>query len=311
MCNAVFMSRIVQVRLEGPDARPGQIAAADVARVITGLERAMARAAYLVLGRSRRSPSGRHTKAVEAASSLRFVGVDDGSFVELLALPDLSPIEPEFMDLEAQDLSSRAFDRLVSFVQQPLDGGDAELAAAVAQLADELGIGERTQLLTIGEPDQTRPIATIDQAVRRQMRQLSRDLVVHREDAVVGTLFEADFEGQTARLRTSTDGVVTVSYPAEMAGQIHQALRSTSQLEGRITYDHKTGTARSIAISVITRAEQLLLFEPEAEFGENLSIDELQRRQGVAGPVDLASLHTSDWSDVERDAFLSALSTGR
>lgn len=305
------MSRIVQVRLVGPEARPGHIAAADVARVITGLERAMARAAYLVLGRTRRSPSGRHTKAVEAASSLRFVGVEAGSFVELLALPDLSPADSELLDLNAPDLSTRAFDRLVSFIGQPTDGGDAELAAAVAQLADELGIGERTQLLTIGEPDPSRPSATIDQLVRQQMRQLSRDLAVHREDAVVGTLFEADFERQTARLRTSTGGVVTVTYPAEMADQIHQALRGTSQFEGRITYDHKTGMARSIAITVITRAEQLLLFEPEAGFEENLSINELQRRQGVTGPVDLVALQVSDWSDIERDAFLAALSSDR
>lgn len=59
LCNAVPVLRILQVRFTGPDARPGQIAAADVARVITGLERAIARAAYLALGRPRQGlPAG-------------------------------------------------------------------------------------------------------------------------------------------------------------------------------------------------------------------------------------------------------------
>jgi CRISPR/Cas system endoribonuclease Cas6 (RAMP superfamily) len=73
--------RIVRAQLDGMDAEPGRVAAADVARIILGLERAIARAAYLVLERARRGVTGRHSLAIESAARLRFVGVDRGSFV--------------------------------------------------------------------------------------------------------------------------------------------------------------------------------------------------------------------------------------
>ena len=81
--------RIIRAHLEGAEAEAGRIAAADVARIIIGLERAIASAAYLVLRRPRRG-AGRHAQAIESAARLRFVGIESGSFVEILALPEPS-----------------------------------------------------------------------------------------------------------------------------------------------------------------------------------------------------------------------------
>ncbi len=308
LCNALGMSRIVQVRLVGAEARPGHIAAADVARVILGLERALARAAYLVLGRVRQGATGRHTGAVEAASRLRFVGTRAGSLVELLALPDAT-LDSNGFDLPVDDLSRRAFDRLVAFIQTPADDADAQLAAAVAQLADELGIGERTDSLTLGEPDPARPSAVVDLSVRQGMRQIAQRPAPDRDDLVVGTLFEADFERLTARLRMPAGGgTVTVTFPATMADAIQQALRSEAQLEGRVRYDARTGTATSIETRAVTHAEQLLLHSGDWPFGENLSVAELQHRQGVDGRVNVADLAAHDLTEDERDAFVAALS---
>lgn len=303
------MSRILQVRLTGAEARPGQIAAADVARMIIGLERAIARAAYLALGRPRLAATGRHTAAVEAASRLRFVGTQAGSFVGLLALPDSGLLDSDGLDLQVEDLSRRAFDRLVAFIQAPAEDADAQLAAAVAQLADELGIGERIDTLTLGESDPARPSAVIDLAVRRRMRQLSHRPPTHREDLVVGTLFEADFERHTARLRMPAGGrTVTVSFSPDMADDIQQALRGEAQLEGRVRYDPGTGTATSIETHAVVRAEQLVIHNGDWSFTENLSVAELQQRQGVEGRVDLAELAAEDLTEEERDAFVAALS---
>lgn len=305
------MSRIVQARLTGIEARPGQIAAADVARVIIGLERAIARAAYLALRRPRQGATGRHTAAVEAASRLRFVGTQAGSFVELLALPDLGQVDSDGLDLQMDNLSSLAFDRLVAFIQVPPEDADAQLAAAVAQLADELGIGERADSLTLGEPDPARPSAVIDMAVRQRMRLLGHRPPSHRDDLVVGTLFEADFERHTARLRTPAGGgTVTVTFPPEMADDIQQALRIETQLEGRVRYDRGTGTAASIETRAVTRAEQLLIHDGDWSFAENLSVAELQQRQRVkGGNVNLADLAADNLTANERDAFVAALSS--
>jgi len=307
LCNAVPVLRILQVRFTGPDARPGQIAAADVARVITGLERAIARAAYLALGRPRQGATGRYTAAVTAASRLRFVGTEAGSFVGLLALPDQEQVDCGVLDLEVEDLSRSAFDRLIAFIQRPGEDGDVQLAAAVAQLADELGIGERTDTLTLGEPDPARPSAVVDLATRQLMRQLSQRPPSHRDDLVVGVLFEADFERHTARLRAPAGGTVSVTFLPEMDADIQQALRGEAQLEGRVGYDRSTGVATNIETRAVTRAEQLVIHVGDWSFGENLSVNELQQRQGVKGKVNLAELAADDLTEDERNAFVAAL----
>jgi len=302
------MSRIIQVRVTGAQARPGEIAASDVARLILGLERAMARAAYLVLGRPRQSASGRHTGAVEAASRLRFVGSGPGSFVQLLALPEARRAIGDELDLPVDDLSRRAFDRLVGFIGAPDDDADVGLAAAVAQLADELGIGERNDTLIVGEPDPGRPQAVVDKATGQRMRHLAQRPPAHREHAVVGLLFEADFERYTARLRLPAGGVVTVSFRAGLADDVQRALRAETQLEGWVRYDTRTGAATSVETRTVVRAEQLLLDDGGWSFNDNPSVVELQQRQGVVGPPDLAELIANDLNEEERDAFLAALS---
>ncbi len=307
VCNFVRMSRIIRVRLTGAEAQPGQIAAADVARAILGLERAIARAAYIALGRSRQGATGRHTAAVAAASRLRFVGTEPGSFVGLLALPEVGQLDNDGLDFTVEDLSRRAFEHLVFFIQAPAEDADAQLAAAVAQLADELGVGERTDTLTLGEGDPARPSAVINIAVRQQMRRLSQHAPSHRDDLVVGTLYEADFERHTARLRIPPGGMVTVTFGPDMADDIQQALRSEAQLEGRVRYDRRTGVASSIETRTVTRAEQLLMRDGDWLFTENLSVAELQQRLGVEGRVNVADLATDDLTEEERDAFVEAL----
>src|SRR2546426_7366735 len=101
--------------------------------MILGLERAIARAAYLVLGKSRRG-TGRHAQAIESAARLRFVGVERGSFVELLALPDASEPSDEELPIPVADLSSQAFGRVLDAITKGGTDVDSELAAAVAQM---------------------------------------------------------------------------------------------------------------------------------------------------------------------------------
>lgn len=242
-----------------------------------------------------------------AASRLRFVGTEAGSFVGLLALPDQEQVDCGVLDLEVEDLSRSAFDRLIAFIQRPGEDGDVQLAAAVAQLADELGIGERTDTLTLGEPDPARPSAVVDLATRQLMRQLSQRPPSHRDDLVVGVLFEADFERHTARLRAPAGGTVSVTFLPEMDADIQQALRGEAQLEGRVGYDRSTGVATNIETRAVTRAEQLVIHVGDWSFGENLSVNELQQRQGVKGKVNLAELAADDLTEDERNAFVAAL----
>lgn len=301
--------RIVRAQLEGVDAEPGRIAAADVARVILGLERAIARAAYLALGRARRGATGRHSHAVESAARLRFVGVEHGSFVEVLALPDTAEPSDDVLPISVADLSSMALGRLLEAITEGSAETDVELAAAVAQMASELGIGERNTSITLvcdsvppgGAPSR----ATIDAAVRERMRWLGGERPTGREDTLVGVLFEADFEGNKAKLRLPDGGVVVVNFSADLADDIHEALRSRTRLQGLVRYHPRTTQASSVELRSVDRSMQLTL-NADA-FWRSPTFAELQEEQRTTGHVDPGDLKVSGLSDDERAAFLAAL----
>lgn len=299
--------REIRARLEGPDAEPGRVAAADVARIILGLERAIARAAYLVLGRPRRSTTGRHSQAVESAARLRFIGSEPGSFVGLLGLPDTADPSDEELPISVADLSSLAFGRLLDIITSEGEEADGQLAAAVAQMASELGIGDRNTSITLtdstslicGQPRR----AKIDAVVRARMQRISERRADVRDETLVGVLFEADFEGNTAKLRLASGGVVTVSFETDLADEIQEALRSQTGIEGLVHYDGRTTQARTVELRAVVRNIQLELNADS--FWQPLSFETLKSEQNTAGVVDPDDLAIGDLTDDERVAFLA------
>lgn len=299
----------IRAQLEGPDAEPGRVAAADVARIILGLERAIARAAYLVLGRPRRGSTGRHSQAIESAARLRFVGSQHGSFIGVLALPDAADPSDEELPISVADLSSMAFSRLLDAITSEDPGTDSQLAAAVAQMASELGIGDRNNSITLIDDTSAVPgrqrRAKIDAAVRERMQRISERRPDTRDETLVGVLFEADFEGNTAKLRLASGGVVTVSFASDLADEIQEALRSQAGIEGVVHYDTRTTQARTVELRAIVRNVQLALHS-EA-FWQPLDFTELQNDQDTTGRVDPDDLAIGDLTEDERRAFLAAL----
>jgi hypothetical protein len=299
--------RIIRAQLEGPDAELGRVAASDVARMIIGLERAIARAAYLVLGQERRG-TGRHRQAIESASRLRFVEVSRGSVVSVLALPDTGEPSSEELPISVADLSSMAVRRLMDALTGEVPASDSELAAAVAQLATELGIGDRNSALTLvdeTEADAPPRRAIVDIAVRDRMQRLSVGSAWLRDDTLVGVLVEADFEQHTARLRLADGQGVSVSFPVDLADDIQEALRSRARFDGLIHYDPRSSQARRVELRTVVRSTQLPL-EGES-FWHPQSFADLQASQGTTGRVDPADLAIEELTDDERAAFLAAL----
>jgi len=309
-CEALGMARIIRAKLEGPDARLGDVPALDVARLIIGLERALARAAYVALGTSRGPQSGRHRAAIERASRLRFVGVESGSVIELLALPEFGAPAEDELPLSVADLGDRAFDEVVRAIGSRADDVDAELAAAIAQLGDELGVGERNNYLSLAEagPDaraEPERSVRLDHSVRQRMRTIAERPQRSQDDTLVGTLVEADFERRTARLQQPVGGAVVVTFPEEMADAIYEALRQPAQLQGHVSFDPKTTTAREIQLRHVTRADQLAL-DGQAFFSQR-TVPDLATEQGVGAVADPAALSDPELSDEERAAFLAPL----
>jgi hypothetical protein len=80
------VGEVVRVRLVGGQAELGLVAASDVAKLLLGIERAV-RLAASGLGRS--PTPGRWIGLIEQVASFRLVGVERGSVVGVLELPEL------------------------------------------------------------------------------------------------------------------------------------------------------------------------------------------------------------------------------
>ncbi|MFV2083933.1 hypothetical protein [Micromonospora sp. LOL_021] len=301
--------RIVRAKLEGVNAEPGRVAAADVARMILGLERAIAHAAYLVLGKARRG-TGRHVQAIESAARLRMVDIQSGSFVGVFALPEAAEPNDDELPISVADLSSLAFDRLLAVITGGGPETDAELAAAVARLAADLGIGDRNTAMTLIDDSpmstgQDSRQATIDAAVRERLQRIGDRVPTSRDETLTGVLFEADFESHTARLRLASGDAVAVNFSSELADQIQEALRSRANLEGYVRYHPRTAQATSVDLRAVSRSTQLEL--DVDSFWEPQTFAGLQTAQGTNGWVNAAELGMTDLTDDERAAFLAAL----
>lgn len=299
----------LRVQLTGEQAKLGEVPAADVARLIIGVERAMARAASVVLGRPK-TTTGRYDDVIEQAVRLKLLAVEEGSVVPVLELPDPPVPDDGTLDMEVTTLGDSALTRL-------LDAADAQqhphpvVAKALLELAEVLHIGVRYEAVTFDSAANDRPARKVrlDGEVRSRLRTYveSAPSPPVRPDAVVGVLVEADFEKRTARLRTPTEPAVQVSFTEDLDDDIHVALRGPATLRGEVVYDPRTSTARSVALRTVVRGEQLILGLDPQVFWLDRSFDDLAREQGAGQPAHPERLHDAEATDEERDAFVAAL----
>lgn len=295
------IKRIVRMGFEGPDAELGRIPAGDVARFLLGLERAMAVSSLALLGREVRQ-GGRRGRAVEQAIRLRLDAIEAGSVVSVLSLPEEEESSGP-LDLDVATLAEQAVDKTIRTVTG--DDQEPAVARALVDLSDSLGIGERYEALWVEREGQR---GRIDEDRHQQLRELSRTPPREdRDDRVVGTLVEADFEKETARLRVPDGRAVVVQFDETLADEIQQALREPAEFEGRVAYDPKTAVATSVELQTITRADQLIIGFSRGDFWHTPTIEDLRREKQVEPVEDLRELRDEDASDEEVDAFMAAI----
>jgi len=234
-----------------------EVEARDVARLIGGLEAVLAAAAYAAAGKPRKGSTGRHRAAIEAASRLRLVAVQPGGVVTL-RLPCLGRPTEETFDVEVDDLAGAAFDRLLAAFTQPDDQVDPGIARALADLGQDLAIGERHEHLLLTS-SRASVAGRLDAGARDRMRRLADAPLGRQPDVLMGTLREADFDRCTARLHTTTGDTITVEFPAELADQIQEELRVQAVFEGLLTFDPATTAVKRVELRRISSAEPLPL----------------------------------------------------
>ena len=302
---AVQMSTVLRVSLTGGDAAFGRVAAGDVARMLLGVERAVARAAGHVIGRQVK-PTGRRGRAIEETTRFRLLGIEQGSVVGILELPD-EAADSETLDLDTQSLGELALkSALATAAGEEIEQRD--VAEAFVRLADDVGVGTRIEAVTFQEGTSVRgKCVTLDRPARDRLFEIVSAAPQARDDSLIGVLVEADFESNTARLRTTGGQRIAVRFEAELADGIQEGLRRQAEFIGEVGYDPKTMEVRSVNLRRIVRGEQLMMGLDAGGFWTPHEIHELAAEQGISPADDLDMLRDTTAPDEEIGRLLTAL----
>lgn len=299
------MSGVLRVRLSGGDARLGAVPASDVAKLLLGVEAAVARATGDVLGRRVKS-TGRWESAIAASVRFRLVSIEEGSVVSVLELPD-GEMDPDSFDFDGSTLGEMG---LVAALKTATgDAADADVAAAFVKMVDQIGVGTRYDAVTFDAQVPEAPAeVTLDVPARERLKNVAAktppDL---RPDTLVGVLVEADFEKFSARLRAPDGRSVAVNFDEDLADDIQEVLRSPAELVGEIGHDPETSRAVKVELRAITRAEQLAMHLEPGEFWEDVTIGDLRLQHGIE-PVNAdVELGDPELTAEEADAFVAAV----
>lgn len=302
--NERVVTRLV-LRLAGDRARLGQADAVDVAHLILGTNAVIRRTASVLAG-GRPGLRGRLPRRIAAAVRLQLCGITEGSLVVEFELPD-STDDSHAFDLDDAPLGEATALTALAVLEGSVTGfGDT--TTAWNQLANDLDIGGRNDSLTLDMPSHARPPVVLDEGVRARIADASRR--ARRVDETgerVGVLFEADFEKNSARLRSADGAAVAVKFDEEQAASIKEALRERTRLRGHITYNETTSEVVAVDLIEVLRTDQLVLGLPVSDFWASKTVTELAAEQGVSPVKTIDELRDDSISEDEAKAFMEAL----
>jgi len=201
------MSKVLS-RLTGDDAQLGRVAAGDVARMLLGVERAVARAAGHVIGRQVK-PTGRRGRAIEETTRFRLLSIERGSVVGVL----------DTLDVDVPSLGPLALESALATAAGS-ETEQVDVAEAFVRLVDDVGVGSRFRSLTLEEEGPAeRRMVTLDSPARDRLFEIVSAAPNARDDSLVGVLVEANFESNTARLRTTGGQRIAISFETKLGRQ--------------------------------------------------------------------------------------------
>jgi len=289
----------------GEDAELGRVAAGDVARMLLGVERAVARAAGHLIGRQVK-PTGRRSRTIEETARFRLLGVERGSVVGILQLPEETS-DAETLDLDVPSLGDLAVESALATAAGE-ETEELDVAEAFVRLADDVGVGTRFAAVMLEEERPAgRRSVKLDRPARDRLFTVVSAAPTARDDSLIGVLVEADFESNTARLRTAGGQRIAVQFEREFADSIQEGLRRQAEFVGEVSYNPKTMEARSVNLRRIVRGEQLAMGLEAGDFWAPRAIDEQAAERRIRPVEDVNMLRDREASDEEVDRLLAAL----
>lgn len=249
-----------RVRLAGGRAQLGDVDAGDVAHLITGLQRVIARAAGASIGRQV-TGQGRWGRLPEEVTRFRLDGLGPGSVVLDLSLPEDEDAADQ-LALGDQRLGDRAWDLAMAAVTGERQD-DRTVLEYLARLADDLKLGARYEAVELSR-DGRGGVARLDAGRRAQIQDAVLRLRPVEAGDVLGTLVEADFERGVARVRTDDGEPIVVRFEPELADRVYEALRKPSALAGQVELEPVARRVTAIHVTTITRPGAGQLAFPDA-----------------------------------------------
>ena len=291
--------------LTGDNARLGEIYASELISLLGGVERAVRGSAAQMAGRAP-GARGRLPRSIADATKLRLTDVKEGSLVLEFALPEV-PSDSGSLDLDDERLAESAI-RTVIEVLDGSETGFPATAAALSGMAEDLDIGRRHEALSLTQLGAVPRKAVLDAEARMRLSvAVQQSTRRDEEGTLVGILYEADFEKETAHLRDQLGNSVTVRFEDSHAGAIKEALRERTRLQGSVTYDEATSAVVSVELAKVMPLEQLELVTDGENFWTSRSLEDLVESQGTSVVEQIEDLQDETISDAEASAFLAAL----
>ena len=295
----------LRITLLGDDASLGVIPAADVVRLLSGVEKAIARAAEVRQGRTGRW-AGRRDAEREAATRLMLRALEPGSLTAVLDVPG-GDAAGETLEMADPSLGELA----VADILRTLNEGEEHprVAEALAELATGLDIGRRHQKLEMELiDDNARARSHIDAAVAERLRHKAEQPTVEEESTIAGTMFAVNFESNTAQIRINPiNAIRTVKFEDDLTEQVQEALLNLTEFTGIVTKDAGSETIRSLRLTDITPPQQLSLGIGNIDLWKSPTIEQLAAAQGVDLNAKYNRVIEVEEDDPEIDAFFKAL----
>lgn len=290
----------IEMRLEGP-AVPGRISVDTLTAVAKELQTSLRR-----MLASRRRVGGRFPTGVEQTCALDLTAFGKGSAVltfEYAGRRDRDTLQG--------DAGVRVAEEMIEAMQKAESGEagwDSSLQTGVIDgwdtLSRPLAEGVDSICITLLDGHRKRS-ARLTKTFRQNLRGSSAAQPVVAHGEVEGVLWECDWKQRTAQLDEADGNRVPLVLPEGLDERVTELRRQRVRVSGLI--ERTGGRVARVNVTHIAPARGVVA-EPDPRFGgfwDNLSVDELARRQGVAPVTDLDSL-AGDWPEDESvDDFLA------
>ncbi len=279
----------IEMRLEGP-AVPGRISVDTLIAVAKELQTSLRR-----MLASHRRGGGRFPTDIAQACALDLTAFAQGS-----AVLTFEYAGQRDRDTLHGDPGVRVAEKMLDAMQKAESGAagwDAGLQAGVVDgwetLAKPLGEGVDAISITLLDGARKRS-ARLTKSFRQNLRGTNVGQPQVAEGAIEGVLWECDWKQHTGVLTEADGNVVALTLNDQLEEQVTEYRRQRVRVRG--TVERRLDRIVGVKVTEVTRvADHVAESDPRyGGFWDNLSAEELAKRQGV-GPVEDMSKLVGDW----------------